>query len=113
MIFGKTWRHKRRKENLRTIKKIYGVQKFAWLPVKISSSQYVWLATYYEYSYWDCRWEYADDGSRIADAWVVPPRPGWAPIRELTYSPAYVYRKPSTTVAQFDDWVHRVQNDVR
>jgi hypothetical protein len=112
MIFGKTWRHKRRERNLRAVEKIYGLRKFAWLPTQLSSGQYAWLVPYYEYSYWDCCWEYDDGGSRIADAWVVPPRPGWAPIRELTDSPTNVYRLPSATVAQFDDWVHRVQNDV-
>lgn len=110
MIFGKTWRHKQREENLRTIKKIFGVQKFAWLPVRLSSGQYAWLTTYYKYSQWDCDWLYGASPVTVDRVWIVP-----SPYvrRELTLSSDYVYKHVRTTAEQLATWVQEVQEDVR
>ena len=37
------------KEQMKLERLMNGVKKFAWLPVKIMSGEYVWLTTYYQY----------------------------------------------------------------
>jgi hypothetical protein len=49
MIFGKSYKEKKRAEQEDIKAKINGVEEFAWLPVRLANGKWIWLQKYYAY----------------------------------------------------------------
>jgi hypothetical protein len=49
MIFSNTFKARANEANRRHTEMVNGVKKFAYLPQRLKSGQYVWLQTYYAY----------------------------------------------------------------
>ena len=113
MIFGKTHAQRRRAEQLDAIRKIHGIKKFAWRPVKLTSGQYAWLVPYYEYYYWECQWDNQVSPPQIADLWVVTHGPHSPTFRrELTHSAANVWLPSTVAAGELASYIEWVRSDV-
>lgn len=47
--FGKIYIKRYKKEKDKIIGMIYGVEKYAWLPIRLKNGKWFWLGKYYKY----------------------------------------------------------------